>query len=54
MTIYTVYYHDGHYDHNLIVRADSRAKANGNCFYWIDKWREFFDQVVSIFFNICM
>ncbi len=25
--IYTVYYFDGHYDHNLIVRADSKAEA---------------------------
>ncbi len=25
--IYTVYYNDGHYDHNLIVRADSKKEA---------------------------
>ena len=25
--IYTVYYFDGHYDHNLIVRADSQETA---------------------------
>ncbi|KKM19469.1 hypothetical protein LCGC14_1655440 [marine sediment metagenome] len=25
--IYTVYYCDSHYDHNLIVRADSQAEA---------------------------
>lgn len=25
--IFTVYYNDGHYDHNLIVRAKSREQA---------------------------
>ena len=25
--IFTVYYNDGHYDHNLIVRATSQAEA---------------------------